>query len=76
MIKKYTDVENYKGRADQIKDVMEHVTKENYKSMCQRLAAMETDNSVTGSSNFDKFIKLFESEDSGWIDELNRKLED
>mgnify|MGYP000355150187 CR=1 FL=1 len=33
------------------------------------------DDSVTGSSNFGKFIKLFESDDSGWIDKINRNLE-
>ena len=34
------------------------------------------DDTVTGSSNFGKFIKLFESDDSGWIEEINRKLEE
>ena len=34
------------------------------------------DDTVTGSSNFGKFIKLFESDDSGWIEEINIKLEE
>ena len=33
LIKKYTGVENYKGRADQIKEVMELVAAENYVDM-------------------------------------------
>ena len=76
LIKEYTGVENYKGRADQIREVMEHVTEENYVDMCQRVWNLESDDFVTGSSNFGKFIKLFESDDSGWIEEINRKLEE
>ena len=66
---------NYKGRADQIREVMEHVTEENYVDMCQRVSNLESDDSVTGSSNFGKFIELFESGDSGWIEEINGTLE-
>ena len=33
------------------------------------------DDTVTGSSNFGKFIKLFESDDSGWIEEINEQIE-
>ena len=75
LIQKYTGVENYKGRADQIREVMEHVTEENYVDMCQRVWNLESDDFVTGSSNFGKFIKLFESDDSSWIEEINGTLE-
>lgn len=37
LIKEYTGVENYKGRADQIQKVMEHVTVKNYKDMSRRV---------------------------------------
>lgn len=40
--------------------------------MCQRVRKLELEDSVTGSSNFGKFVKLFESDDSGWIEEINR----
>ena len=75
LIKKYTGVENYKGRADQIQKVMEHVTAENYKDMSRRVKDLDSDDSVTGSSNFRKFIKLFESDDSGWIEKINDSIE-
>ena len=75
LIKEYTGVENYKGRADQIRKVMEHVTAENYKDMSQRVRKLDSDDSVTGSSNFGKFIKLFESDDSGWIEKINEQIE-
>lgn len=54
---------------------MEHVTEENYVDMRQRVSNLESDDSVTGSSNFGKFIKLFESDDSRWIEEINTNVE-
>lgn len=57
-------MEDYKGGADQIHMVMAHVTVENCKDMSQRVRMLDLDDSVTGSSNFGKFIKLFESDDS------------
>ena len=76
LIKKYTGVENYKGRADQIEQVMKHITEENYVNMSKRVWNLESNDFVTGSSNFGKYIKLFEGDDSGWIEEINRKLEE
>ena len=75
LIKEYTGVENYKGRADQINEVMKYVTVENYKDMSRRVKDLDSDDSVTGSSNFGKFIKLFESDDSGWIEKINEQIE-
>ena len=75
LIKKYTGAENYKGRADQINEVMKYVTVENYKDMSKRVNKLNSDDTVTGSSNFGKFIKLFESDDSRWIEEINDSIE-
>ena len=54
---------------------MEHVTAEKYVDMCKRVGDLESDNAVIGNSNFGKFIKLFESGDSGWIEEINADVE-
>lgn len=75
LIEKYTGVKSYKGRADQIKEVMKRVTAENYLDMRKRVGNLASDDTVTGSSNFGKFIKLFEGDDSRWIDEINDSLE-
>ena len=75
LIKTYTGVENYKGRADQIKAVMACITEENYLQMKARLKAMQSDDWITGSSNFGKMIELFESNDSSWIQRINHCLE-
>lgn len=75
LINQYTGVENYKGRADQIKEVMKYVTKENYEDMKKRVNKLELNDSVTGSSNFGKFINLFESSDIQWIEDINKRIE-
>lgn len=75
LIEKCTGVENYKGRTDQIKRVMECVTAENYADMCRRVNMLDLDDSVGGSSNFGKFIRLLNDSDSGWIKIINAILE-
>ena len=50
------------------------VTAENYVVMSYR-GDLDSDDFVTGSSNFGNFIKLFESDDSSWIEEINDYIE-
>ena len=75
LLKEYTGIENYKGRIDQIKEVMKSVTSDNYRDMRKRVDNLDLNDSITGSSNFGKFMKYFEDSDIGWIEEINRKLE-
>ena len=75
LIKKYTGVENYKGRADQIEIVMQHITVENYQDMRRRIASLETIDTVLGSSNFANYMELFEGDDTGWIQRINDTLD-
>lgn len=74
LIKKYTGICNYKGRLEQIKKVVSFVTVENYNEMKKRISAMDCCDSVIGSSNFIKFVILFESKNSNWIKQINNKL--
>lgn len=75
LIKKYTMVENYKGRADQIEQVMKCVTKENYLEMRKRVKELQTNDAELGSSNFCLLIKYLENNDAKWIEDINAKLE-
>ena len=75
LIEEFTGVKNYKGKADQIAAVMEHITAENYADMCERVSDLETRDTVVGSSNFGRFMELLGSGDAGWIDEINDELE-
>ena len=77
IISKHWTDENLKSPAKPVNAplIKEYTGVENYKDMSQRVRKLDSDDSVTGSSNFGKFIKLFESDDSGWIEEINEILE-
>ena len=75
VIKQFTGIENYKGRADQREEVMKHITAKNYQDMFRRISAMESDDSIVGSSNFDKLLRYLSDADNGWINKINIKLE-
>lgn len=75
LIKEYTKVDNYKGRADQINRIMEYITKENYLEMRKRVNELLLHDSIVGSTNFKRFIDFLEGEDVRWIENINNKLE-
>ena len=75
IIKEFTGVENYKGKKDQRKKVMEHITVGNFQDMFSRICEMENDDTVVGSSNFDKLVKYLSADDDRWINEINRRLD-
>lgn len=76
LIKEFTGVENYKGRADQRQEIMNHITVENYQDMCVRVAQMDNVDTNAGSSNFGKLMTLLESDEINWIDKINKKLQE
>ncbi len=75
MIEKYTGVKNYKGKANQIDEVMQSVTTENYNVMKGHLAEMSADERVVGSTNFAKLIDSLQDENGDWLERLNKTLD-
>ena len=75
ILEHWTDV-RLKSRADQRKEIMKHITVENYQDMYTRICKMQNDDTVIGSSNFDKLVKYLSSDDDWWISEINKKLEE
>lgn len=75
LIKEHTGINNYKARADQIKTLMTHITRDNYNDMCLRIKNLNTTDTIIGSSNFGKFIDLFENDNTDWIESINKKIE-
>lgn len=76
LIKEFTGIDNYKGRADQREELMKCLTQENYQEMARRISKIESDDTVVGSSNFNKLLDYLSREDDGWIKEINAKLEE
>lgn len=54
---------------------MKHIDLNNYLYMRKRVLTMEQNDSVIGSSNIGRFIRLFERDDPIWIEEINKRLE-
>ena len=75
MIEKYTEVKSYRGKYDQILEVMKYITTENYKDMSVRIEKLNQQDCEIGSTNFIKFIKLFESDNDSWIKSINKSIE-
>lgn len=75
MIENCTGVKNYKARTDQLTELMEHITVENYQIMKNRIDKIEDDDTQNETSNFSKLIHYLESDNDDWIDKINRKLE-
>ena len=66
LIEKCTD----KGRADQIKRVMEQIIAESYQDMQCCVSRMKDNDAIIGSSNFSRFMGCFEG-DATWMDKIN-----
>lgn len=80
LIKEYTGVENYKGRADQIHEVMEHVTAENYVDMSQRVRKLDSDDFVSlgQSEKIEKdviYVRRGTKSEKATSEEINRIIE-
>lgn len=76
IIQELTGIKKYKGKAEQRRELFSGITKENYLDMKERIERLSDDDTIKGSSNFGRFLKYFSSEDSSWIDEINKKLEE
>lgn len=75
LIEKYTGVENYKAREDQIDAVMSNICTENYDQMKNRLKGTSTDDSKIGSTNILRLLGCLENKESKWIKLINDKLD-
>ena len=68
-------VKGYKGKENQIKEIMNCITTKNYSAMRERVKLLDQNDSIIGNSNFSKIIEWLESENCEWIDKINKMLE-
>ncbi len=76
IIGKLTGVNNYKGRADQRSELMRQINAENYLTMSERVKKMKSDDTVIGSSNFDRLVDYLATDDTTWVEKINAILEE
>lgn len=74
LIKKYTGVDNYAGKKKQRSAIMELINTENYNKMYKTVDKMKTIDTMSGSTNFGKFLKYFSADDCKWINEINTNI--
>lgn len=74
LIEQYTGVKDYRAKKEQRKAVFQCITAKNYRDMCNRVKKLSLDDNEIGSSNFDVFMEKLESDDVGWIEEINRNV--
>ncbi len=65
------DIEGYKGREEQRKELFSQITEENYQKMRERIKQLSFDDAVEGSTNFGRFLEWFSSDDNIWIKVIN-----
>ena len=75
IIQELTGIENYKGKAEQREQLFAGITKENYLKMKERIGRLPDDDTIRGSSNFGRFLKMFSDENVDWIQQVNVVLE-
>ena len=75
IIEELTKVKGYKGKENQIKEIMNCITPKNYSAMRERVKLLDQNDSIIGNSNFSKIIEWLESENWEWIDKINKMLE-
>ena len=73
-IKEYVGIDNYKATVEQRKKLFSKINRSNYEKMKENIANLSTDDNAISSTNILKFIKNFENDDDGWINEINKKL--
>ena len=74
IIKELTGIENYDAKDNQIKELISKINYTNYKIMKGNIKNISEDYRIIPSTNFLKFINRFESDDTTWIDEINRMI--
>lgn len=57
------------------KELFSRITKENYQEMRERIKRLPSDDMIEGSTNFGKFIEWFSTDNSEWIQTINKILE-
>lgn len=75
LIKKHTSVKNYSAKDSQREALVNTITLENYNEMKSRVTKIPSDDTVCGSSNFDKLLNYLSSDDTGWIEAVNNVID-
>lgn len=74
--RKINEFHGIENAADQRQELFSRITKENYMEMRERIKKLPSDDTIEGSTNFGRFIEFFTTDDSKWIQEINKVLDE
>jgi len=76
IVKELTGVEDYDAHEQQVKDICRKVNRSNYNDMKDRVKNLSTSDKHIPASNILNLFSLLENDNSDWIIEINRKLDE
>lgn len=74
-IERLLKIKGYKANKSQRKELFSKINKTNIKVLFKNLNTISDKDNIIGSTNFKKFLLLFKSKNTKWIDRINSKLE-
>ena len=72
VVKKLTGIPNYDAKQKQIEELVQSIHFSSIKNFKERLDKISQDFCDLPSTNFLTFLKRFESEDSSWVESINK----
>ena len=73
-VKALTGVDNYDAHQDQLKDICNQIHYRSYSDMKERVENISTCPDDMPSTNILTLLENLESEDTSWIDDINKEL--
>lgn len=74
VIERVTGIQSYDAHESQIDELCSKITRSNYTEMKKRAEAINSPDTVSGSTNISLFLKRSETSDVHWIIEIQRAL--
>lgn len=76
LIEQLTGIINYDAHVNQVKELCSKIFRRSYPEMKIRIEKMNLTDTISGSTNFITFLKMFESENYNWISSINSFLQE
>ena len=73
-IEEYTGIKKYDAKEEQVKELMNKITRKNYETMKNNISKISTNDKEKPSTNILYFLNNLENENMEWIEEINKNL--
>ena len=73
-IEGYTGIKKYDAKEEQVKELMNKITRKNYETMKNNISKISTNDKEKPSTNILYFLEKLENDNIEWIEEINKNL--